>query len=251
METEDKNSTKKWDAYDNRSGRALGGLVVVIVGGIWLAHELGADIPYWVFTWPMFLIGVGIFVGAKHSFRGFGWLIPIAVGSIFLVNDVMGLPLGQLFWPIVIISAGLLMIFKPRNRGRDRWKERWNRDHYMRAENTSEDFLDSVSVFGNVKKNVISKDFKGGDLVCVFGGAELNLTQADINGKIVVELTMVFGGAKLIVPANWQVQSSELVSIFGGVEDKRPIHSNTTIEPGKTLILKGTCLFGGIAINSY
>lgn len=249
METED-NKAKKWNNYDDRSGRALGGLVIVIIGGIWLAHELGVYIPHWVFTWPAFLIGVGIFVGAKHSFRGSGWLVPIIVGSIFLVNDVMDLSLAQLFWPIVIITVGLFMIFNPRRRQR-RCRNRWAAEYYSRTHDTPEDYLDSVSVFGNVKKNVISKDFKGGELVCVFGGGELNLTQADINGKIVVDLTMVFGGAKLIVPANWQVQSSEIVSIFGGVEDKRPIHSNASIEPEKILILKGTCLFGGITIKSY
>lgn len=259
METED-NSTnnsqeqpKKWGYTEDRSGRAAGGLVIVILGALWLAKSLGADIPQWIISWPMFLIGLGIFIGAKHSFRNPAWFILVIIGSVFLLNNFfVTISLGQVFWPLIIITAGLVMIFKPRNRNRQ-WGN-WDKDRYQRynrTENTSEDYLESVSIFGSVKKNIIAKDFKGGESVCVFGGSELNLTQADINGRVVVELVMVFGGTKLIVPANWQIQSSELVSIFGGLEDKRPIYANTTVDSNKVLILKGTCIFGGITIKSY
>ena len=38
--------------------------------------------------------------------------------------------------------------------------------------------------------------------------------------------------------------------IFGGIEDKRRMQTITG-PPEKTLILKGTVLFGGIEIKSY
>jgi hypothetical protein len=42
------------------------------------------------------------------------------------------------------------------------------------------------------------------------------------------------------------------VAIFGGVDDKRPMLANPTgEETNKILILKGTCLLGGIDIRSY
>jgi hypothetical protein len=107
-------------------------------------------------------------------------------------------------------------------------------------------------VFGGVKKNIISKNFRGGETVTIFGGTEINLTQADVNGGVVLDLTQIFGGTKLIVPPHWRIQSKDMVAIFGGVDDKRPLLSNaSTEETNKVLILKGTCIFGGIDIRSY
>jgi predicted membrane protein len=113
----------------------------------------------------------------------------------------------------------------------------------------SEDFIDSTSIFGGIKKNIISKNFKGGDITNIMGGSEIDLTQADIHGTVRIDLTQVFGGTKLIVPSNWQVKA-QMAAIFGGVEDKRSIQ-NTALDPNKILLLDGTSIFGGIEIRSY
>lgn len=112
---------------------------------------------------------------------------------------------------------------------------------------SSEDALEASVVFGSIKKNIISKDFKGGEVNCVFGGAVINLTQADINGKAVLEVNCVFGGAKLIVPQHWQVQAGELVTVMGGIDDKRP-QQGASANTDKILVLKGSAVFGGIEI---
>lgn len=84
----------------------------------------------------------------------------------------------------------------------------------------------------------------------MFGGAEINFSQADIKGRAVLEVNAVFGGAKLIIPANWTVQSSELVAILGGVEDNRVLQMGAG-DPDKVLILRGNAIFGGITLKSY
>ena len=53
----------------------------------------------------------------------------------------------------------------------------------------------------------------------------------------------------LIVPAHWQIKS-ELITVFGGMEDKRQMLQNSEIET-KTLVLKGNCVFGGVEIKSF
>jgi predicted membrane protein len=81
------------------------------------------------------------------------------------------------------------------------------------------------------------------------GGAEINLSQADFEGKVILEITQVFGGTALIIPANWEVQS-ESTAILGGIEDKRAV--NDMISNGsKILVLKGVTVFGGIEIKNY
>jgi predicted membrane protein len=112
-----------------------------------------------------------------------------------------------------------------------------------------DDFIDSTAILGNAKKVIFSKDFKGGDITNFFGGTEINCSQADINGRVRMDITQVFGGTKLIVPPHWTIKSS-VTSIFGGFEDKRTV-SNISQDPGKVLVIDGTSVFGGIEIKSY
>lgn len=228
--------------FDNRSGRVWGGVVLVGVGLLFLAHQAGVDIPHWVFSWEMFAIGIGLYVGARHSFRAGGWIIPIVVGAVFLVNDmVYDYDLKQYLWPSIIIGIGLFMIFRPRGGG--------GRRHWQSNSESSEDAIDAVSIFGGTKKIIISKDFRGGDITTIFGGTELNFGQADINDTATVEITQLFGGTKLIVPPHWNIKS-EIVCVFGGIDDKRHLVKDAP-ESKKVLVLRGTCIFGGIDIRSY
>lgn len=255
METNDNTIipvTPEQEPGKRNTGRILAGLVVIGVGTVLLSDRLGYYIPQWVFTWKMLLIVIGLFIGAKHSFKGGKWLIPIAVGAFFLISELpaIDLPTAKIFWPVIIIIIGIMMIVKPKKNRREHWGN-WRNDYYTDAQNSSEDIIETVTIFGSLKKNVISKQFKGGESVCVFGGTELNMMQADINGRIVLEIVQVFGGTKIVVPSNWQVQSEEMVSIFGGLEDKRPLSNTTPTDNSKVLVLRGTCLFGGINLKSY
>jgi predicted membrane protein len=243
-----------------RSGRVFAGFIIVVVGSLLLARQSGADIPRWLLDWPMILIVVGLFIGVRHRFRSPAWIILVGVGSFFMADHFIDdFSFRQFIWPILIITVGILMIIKPKRKHRDEWKKKWKERYqdkwekkYSAADisNTDDDRIDTVTIFGSVKKNIISKNFKGGEATCVFGGAEINLGQADINGRADIELTQVFGGAKLIVPADWKIQTNELVCLMGGFEDKRK-NLSPTPDPNKVLSIRGTCIFGGIEIKSY
>jgi predicted membrane protein len=235
----------------NRGGRVIGGLIVVAIGLIFFAREAGVFIPRWIFSWEVLFIALGLFIGFRSSFRTMSWMIFIVIGGIFLLDDFFPYSdISDFAWPILIISVGLFMIFRGGKRIRHR-NARWESAHVV-TEESSDDFLDSTVVFGGVKKNIISKNFRGGDTTTFFGGTELNLTQADVSGKIVLDITQVFGGTKLIVPPHWKIQSEDLVSIFGGVDDKRPIVTDPSqVDHSKVVVLRGTCIFGGIDIKSF
>jgi predicted membrane protein len=254
METYNQNAaspTQPENTYKepNRSGRIFGGAIVVFIGVVFLLRRAGVDLPYWLISWPMLLIAVGLFIGIRHSFRGFVWAFPIVIGLIFLLDNFF--PYYDFYhftWPLVIIAIGFFIMFRSGKKNRD-WKK-W--DDVNTTHNFSDDYIDSTVLFGGIKKNIISKNFRGGEASTVFGGTEINLTQADVEGKIVLDITQIFGGTKLLVPPHWKIQSEDLVSIFGGVEDKRPAVADLSkVDPNKVLILKGTCIFGGIDIKSY
>jgi predicted membrane protein len=234
------------------SGSTLGGIVVLLIGSAILMKQLSyhydIDYPRWLFSWPMGMIVVSLYIGARHQFRNWGWLIPFAIGLVFLSERMFrSIDIAEFAIPAIIICVGLYMIFRPK---RKTSTPVYDANAWSPEVVTNEDGerIDSVSIFGSAKKNVLSKNFKGGDVVNFFGGTELNLMQADINGVIMLDITCVFGGAKIIVPSNWKLQI-DAVNIFGGIDDKRQLPASQ--DPGKTLVLDGTVIFGGIEIKSY
>ncbi|POY38018.1 hypothetical protein C3K47_05695 [Solitalea longa] len=220
----------------------LGGLVIIIIGVIYLLRQMDLGVPDYLFSWQALLIGMGVFVGAKHNFRGIGWAVLILIGSYFMMNQYYAwdLSLRRYFIPAGIIFLGIVIMLRPKHRR-----------HYdcVKEDVSDEDSIDITNAFGGTKRTVLSKNFKGGRVNSVFGGVDLNLSQADFEGTVTIDIDNVFGGTKLIVPANWEVKI-ETTSIFGGVDDKRPIMPSTD-GPTKKLILKGSNIFGGIDIKSY
>lgn len=263
---EDQNITKeqqeRWDMWEksHRRGKVVMGVLVVIFGALFLAKELGAVIPAWVFTWKMAFIAIGVGIAIKSNFRNWGWIGFVGIGALFILSDVNpDWNLRHILWPIVIIMVGMIMIFKPHRKWDSRGWNKWNHKHRYgkhwqdwcdaKTVESGDDHFESVAVMGGVKKNIISKDFKGGEIVNVFGGSEYNLSQADINGTATLEIVQFFGGTKLFIPSNWEIKS-ELTAVLGSIEDKRPMQTSVTNAESKLLILRGTTVFGGIEIRS-
>jgi hypothetical protein len=267
----DQNEMKQWEEQ-HRRGRFVAGLFIAGAGALFLAREMGVYIPEWVFTWQMLLIAVGIMTGIKHAFRNIGWLIMVAIGVAFMVREYMPeFDFSHYLWPALIIIAGLAIMFKPkrkfyhhrwhrhmsrercrgryRNRYEEKYKDRYTDQYNQPASDFNEDYIEASAVFGSIKKNIISKNFRGGEINCVFGGGEVNFMQADIQQTAELEVNAVFGGARLIIPPHWEIKS-EMTAVLGGVEDKRPVHTPSASQ-GKVLILKGNAVFGGIEIKSY
>ncbi len=259
---------RRCENIDGRSGHnnVWTGIFILLIGVAALIRVSNPDLPEWLFSWKTFLIALGFYIGFKHNFKGGSWLIMIFIGSAFLFTDLYpDISLRRYIWPVALIGLGAFLVLKPRRRHSLNWQENQKKktsltgtaidettvadETYESQKDYQEDFVDSTSIFGGAKKNIISKNFKGGDLVNIFGGTELDLTRADFTGTAVIELTTIFGGTKLIIPSNWTVKS-EAVTIFGGMEDKRNMQTLTD-NPQKILLLKGTVLFGGIEIKSY
>lgn len=261
---------------DNSRGtnnsRLLAGGLIIAIGVLFLIKQAGFSIfPYWLFTWPMILIAIGVFLGIKHNFRGSGWLIMLIIGGFFLVDDIMDMyPLRHYLVPAILIGVGIMVIARPKNKGGLCGKKKWDgdnhpptqvpptgsKDTFAQAEPIANDpyadaseRMDATAIFGSVKKNIVSKNFRGGEATSIFGGSEIDLSQADINGTVKMEVTAILGGVKLIVPSHWTVRQ-DVTAIFGGVEDKRDAGNIITAQ-NKVLVLDGTAFMGGIEIVSY
>lgn len=241
----------------SQSDRFYTGVVLILIGGAILLKRMGVPFPGWLFDWSAILVLIGLISGLKVKFRGVSWIIITCIGLFFMSDELIkDIEIRRLFWPALIIIVGILFIFRPNvnSLSQDPLLNNINQPqdpgYIDEFPPSSEDRIDSTSVFGEVKKMVTSKNFKGGEVVCFMGGSQINLSQADIQGPIFLEVTIVFGGTKLVVPPHWEVRS-ETVAVFAGIEDKRNLLPGSKFDPNKVLIIKGTSVFGGIEIKSY
>jgi hypothetical protein len=120
--------------------------------------------------------------------------------------------------------------------------------------------LNEVNIFWGGKKKIIAKNFTGGDVVAIFGGFDIDLSEADMPGnQIEIEVVSIFGGGEVRIPRNWEV-IMETVGIFGGCSDRTwhpeqapPGATNTDGTPlpaTKRVIIKGVAIFGGLNIKN-
>lgn len=242
------------------NSRVWTGLFLVAVGVLLFANKMGANLPPWLFTWPMLLIGIGLLKGVQSGFRDNSWIILLLVGSLFLWDNIVeDVDLHDFIVPIIVISVGVLFIFRPKKNwqrskdwkqfDREGWKNSWGGTAGTYTSTDDGEYLEINSVFSGANKRILSKNFKGGEVNCFMGGAELDLTQADIQGTVIIESNVVFGGLKITIPPHWDIKT-EVTTVFGGIEDKRPVVA-TKIDLNKVIVLKGNTVFGGIEIRSY
>lgn len=146
------------------------------------------------------------------------------------------------------------------NRFSDEVNNNWQQPHSnwqpnMNWHDSSQPRLDDVHIFWGGRRRIISKNFMGGEIVAIFGGFDIDLTQADFPGdQVEIEIVSIFGGGEIRVPATWEV-IVDSVGIFGGTTD-RTWHPQSVpaaaapATPAKKLIIKGVAIFGGLTIKN-
>lgn len=232
---------------NHRGDKMIFGLVIAIVGLVFLFRTLHIFPFAFSLTWPVILIVIGAILAIKNRFSGHAWWILslIGVANLTPIFTINGVPSTHLVWPAAVILFGLAIIMKSGKK-----KERCA-DGMINTVTNSDNMLNVDVTFGGRKEIITSKDFKGGVVSTTFAGCEINLMQADsTEPTIALELKVSFGGVELIVPSNWDIQN-EINPTFGSVEDHRNFRTASTEQEKKTLILKGNCSFGSVEIKSY
>lgn len=256
-----------------KSSHIWSGLFLLAAGLLLLGYKMGAPIPAWIFTWPVLLIAIGLVAGIKSRFRNPGSFMMILIGSIFFMDQSLpGINFHDYIVPVFLIGIGILFILRPRGGTRcHRARGGWDRRNWFDKQGQASpspagdegnypsggssqagdqgEYIDVQAVFGGVKRNIQSKNFKGGEIISFMGGAEINFMQADLQHPVVLEVNNVFAGTKLIIPSNWDVKN-EISAVFGGVEDKRSFN-NSVPDSEKRIYIKGSCVFGGIEVTNY
>lgn len=237
------------------------GLILVAIGALFLLDNLHiVHVSTWFAYWPVILIAFGLVKLVDSTFPGgrIAGGVLMAVGAAFLADNLGYIRIDQM-WPLLLIAAGLFLLWIRTHSGYDysRWwggpfhERHWRHRHFQfdsPSYSSGGSTIHEVNVFSGTRRVINDQDFKGGKISCVFGGITLDLTGANMVGNsAVLDISAVYGGAVVRIPTTWHLEMRG-AGVFGGYSDQT-IHPPFTPET-KRLIVKGGAVFGGVTFKN-
>lgn len=236
--------------YQKKNNGAKGlvfGLLVIAAGVLLLLRNMGllsAEMKNIFFSWQMLLIAIGLINIAGRTSRLIG-VVLIAIGTFFLIPDffVFDIKFRTVFFPLLLIIIGIVILIQKFIVIRHNFADEQCADNAK--------YVDETNIFSGTKNRFALKEFRGGKITSIFGGAEIDFSDTQLApGKHVLVMTCIFGGASLIIPSDWKV-NTEIVSILGGFVDKRVNMPKEIPDDAPELVIKGLAIFGGGEIKSF
>ena len=211
-----------------------------------------------VLSWQMLLFAVG-FVFLFSRDKWVAGIFLMLVGGFFLLSklNIEGFQfVTQNGWAIGLFVVGIFVIGQAIRRDKHlfHWHTEWVKEdkgwhkgchsHGRKRHKDESGYIDRNCVFGGSKEKWDIKNFRGGDVNSVFGGIELDLSDAQLaEGINYLELNSVFGGIVLYVPIDWNIEIQKS-QVFGSFVDNRP-KPGFEIDEKRLLIIEVNAVFGG------
>lgn len=189
--------------------------------------------------WTLFII-IPSLVGLINDKEKTSSLIFLIIGVwLFLAErDLIEYELLiKLLLPVILISIGLLLVFKD--------VLSINGKEIKKINANNKESNNYIAVFGSQDLKFEDEKVENLDLKSLFGGIKLDLRDAKIEKDIVINTLSVFGGIDIYVPDDVKVKVSS-TPFFGGVEVKRKKQSS---KKGITIYLNSVCIFGGVDVK--
>ena len=234
--------------HDHRStisARLVVGIIIVLIGAILLADNLGWFEARYVLRslWPLALVAVGVTMVRSPDHRrsrSWGWVLITAGTWLFL--DRIGwvhVSLWHLVLPGLLLFVGGTLVWRALN-GPPKAQPISSADDHV-------EFVRSFALMSACELRPVSRPFRGADLTAVMGGIKLDLADARMEGdSATVEVFAFWGGIEIHVPPDWTV-TSKVTTLLGGFVDKR---RPTSVVPTKTLVVSGMVVMGGIEVKN-
>lgn len=217
------------------TGRAVLGVGFVGVGVVVLLDQLdvldaGRVLGDW---WPvLLLVAAALDLVARPPRRASAAVLGL-IGIVLLgvTTGVVDASVWEVAWPVGLVGLGLwLLLRRPSAVGRDA---------------TRDETIDVVAVFSGRRVAAIAPRFRGGTATAVFGGVEVDLTRATLEGEAILDAVALFGGVDVEVPPGWRVVLDG-PAIFGGNDSHVP---PPTDPDAPTLRVRATAIFGGVDVK--
>jgi predicted membrane protein len=202
--------------------------------------------------WPLILVAAGM--GRLLNCRDTGgraiglFLALIGAVTLLITLGILHIHTRNGSWPLAVLMiafgvALLIKVLQPRD-GRTSF------GLPAPAKGDTSNVLNDVAVLGGIKRKLETHSFRGGTILCVLGGVEIDLRRSEISAPertAALEIKAVLAGTKIRVPESWKVNIIG-ASILGNYEDKT-IPPNTGPN-SPTLVVTGYALFASVEIEN-
>jgi len=213
--------------------------ILIGLGLLFLVKLLGINIigPI-VSQWHigLILLGIALLLNASPKQNRTMPYILMGLGALFFLKSIhfFHFSFGGLIVPIILLAAGFHYLGS-RKKGNDPGNE---------------NSVDAMSFLSGVEYKTHSTNLAGGSVTSILGGADINLSDADIDGDhMELHVLALMGGVEIKVPLHWQV-NSRAIPILGGVANEASCLAEKLNMKKKTLIVKGIAIMGGISIKN-
>jgi hypothetical protein len=216
-------------------GRVFFGILIVAVGVLLLLGNMdvidaGEAFARW---WPLAIIVGGVLSFAANPSHWFFPLVLVLVGGAVLLQTTGVVDALGVLIPGFLILIGLLVIL---GRGVPSGA----------ADSSSDDEVNSFNLFSGSELVSDSRQFQGGRIGAVFGGAEVDLRNAELAADASLDVFAAFGGVEISVPHGWRVDIRGF-PIFGGFENSTSRDQLEADAP--RLRIDATVFFGGLEVK--
>ncbi len=219
--------------------RLIIGFAILALGMLWTLDNLDVlesePITRW---WAVILVIVGLVQAFDRRANRLAPIVLVGIGTLFLFDEanVIDFDLRDLV-PLAIALFGGKLI----------WEAVTRRARSPEAIGDSDSVIHAFAMMGGVKRQSISREFRGGEANAIMAGVELDLRNAGIRegDDVIIDAFAMWGAVEIQVPPHWRVVASVL-PIMGAFED----NTHPTGETGPTLTIRGTAIMGGIEVKN-
>lgn len=214
------------------------GVVLVVIGLGFLLQQMGVWDFGQVFSrwWPLLVVGVGVIQWWTKSLSWLASGFIILIGVLLLLNrlQVFTANFWGIFWALLFIFLGLWLLFSKMRVGS--------------GNSSNEDYLQILALFSGPSPKVFSEKFKGGFVAAIFGGSDIDLSEAKLDTEgAIIDVFVAFGGVDIYVPKGWKVHVAGL-PLFGGWDNKTK--KSEASDPNQPPIkVRALVMFGGLDIR--
>ena len=209
---------------------ALGILLLLDRAGL---ADAGDVIATW---WPSVVLLAGASQVLTRPRNVVGGVILGVIGSVLLLWTHGLTTLVGLLWPVLLIGLGLWLLTRQARPSSES----------VRGTRVIAPGDEVVVVFNDRDVRAPAAPFGGQAVTTVFGDLDLDLLDAQIEGRVTMPVTAVFGDVALVVPADWRVTVSgpELLGDVSVVRQQEPASD------APELHIKVVCIFGDIKVRA-
>ena len=255
-------------------GRVLVGVLMILFGLFLTLGSLGI-LHVGIYTmWPLLLIIWGVWVVARAFGYSDGWKMKVRGVINEKFRDATGTESPHDFADRVKTTIQNNINYQIHENIRSRIDSRWSGSssgnepqnaanpssfggasssgtsaNSTHSNNPSDSEFDYMAIFGGIKQRIAVKNFRGGRLMAICGGFEIDLTRADIEGQsAVIDASALMGGGEIRVPDTWIVEIRGVALLGGYTDETHQMIADTAT--AKRLIVKGIAALGGVVIKN-